>query len=314
MRNKMQNALFIQNMKSCWWLSPYFGHAFSSIPPACLPACLPAFSISSSLAGERRPLSFTAYHFQPSLSLSSHFSSSSSFSQELNRGVASHLRRKKEREGEREGGREEESSRGHLPLLLLLARPGRRWCLAVVWMDDDDGRCRRRGRREGGGTKEGGRQGTEKMIKASSSSSSPVGWPLSLSLSPSVSVKGGKGKTKVSARGEGENVGLLLLLLLAIILFKYSALPYSQPTKIFFSSYIFSLRDCANISGSLRREFHSTSRREMFTLGNILQKITTILILSTAHTTVSIDQFLPAETSQNNEKKIHWGMGRHAGR
>ena len=147
----------------------YFGHAFSSIPPA--------FSISSSLAGDPSPsLLITFSHLSPSLSLSlsSHFSSSS-FSLELNRGVASHLRRKKE-------GREEESSRGHLPpLLSSLSFP-----LACRVAGGARLSCGRRRCRQGGGRE----QGTGKMIKASSSSSSPVGWLLSLSLalSPSASV------------------------------------------------------------------------------------------------------------------------------
>ena len=163
------------------------------------PFLLPAFSISSSLAGERRPLSFTAYHFQPSLSLSlsSHFSSSS-FSQELNRGVASHLRRKKEREG----GRERKSHLGAIFLFssLLLACPaGRRLtgAASLSWTATVSAE------REGG-------EGTGKMIKASSSSSSPVGWLLSLSLSLSPPLSDSRGregegrKTKVKARGDGE--------------------------------------------------------------------------------------------------------------
>ena len=89
----------------------YFGHAFSSIP-CCLLNLLPP-----SLSPPLHCLSLSAISslslLPPSLSLSSHFSSS--FSPELNRGVASHLRRKGGREGE------EESSRGHLPLAGLSA-------------------------------------------------------------------------------------------------------------------------------------------------------------------------------------------------
>ena len=119
----------------------YFGHAFSSIPPA--------FSISSSLAGDPSPsLLITFSHLSLSLSLSSHFSSSS-FSLELNRGVASHLRRKKEREGGRKShlGAISLLSSPPSPSLLLAGSPVVPGCRV-----DDDGVGR-----EGGGNRERGR-------------------------------------------------------------------------------------------------------------------------------------------------------------
>ena len=129
-----------------------------------------------------RPLSFSAYHFQPSPSLIS-------FLLLLLPGIEQRSRispPKKEGEGGREG--EEESSRGHLPLLLPPSclsggSPPHRCCQSVV---DGDGVGGERGR---GGNGEDD-QSIFVVVIASGLAS------LSLSLSPplSLTVEGGKGK------------------------------------------------------------------------------------------------------------------------
>ena len=140
------------------------------IHSSCLPSQSPPLWQERGDPSPSLLITFSHLSLSLSLSLSSHFSSSSS--PELNRGVASHLRRTRE---------EMEKRKSHLGAIL----PARA----------DDASVEEDGAAEGGG---GGRG---KMIKASSSS--PLGRPSSLSLSLSLSLSASRwkeGKRQKSSR------------------------------------------------------------------------------------------------------------------
>ena len=146
----------------------YFGHAFSSIPPA--------FSISSSLAGDPSPsLLITFSHLSPSLSLSL-----ISFLLLLLPGIEQRSRISPPKKEGGEGGRVISGPSPSSPLLPLLPSclPGRRWCPAVVWTTTVSA-----GRGEGTGNGEDDQSIFVVVIASRLASLS-----LSLALSPSASV------------------------------------------------------------------------------------------------------------------------------
>ena len=94
-----------------------------------MPACILGTRFHPFLLSGRRPLSFSAYHFQPSPSLIS-------FLLLLLPGIEQRSRiSPPKKEGGGEGGKVISGPSPSSPLLPLLPSclPGRRWCPAVVW-------------------------------------------------------------------------------------------------------------------------------------------------------------------------------------